>query len=445
MNSLRMSFWMVPDSCAAGPPAPLPPRCEGHHRDDGTVHGHRDAHLVERDSIEQDAHVGDAVDGDSGHAHVPGNPGMVGVVPAVGGEVECDGQALLACGKVPSVEGVGLLGRREASVLADCPRTHAVHRAVRTAQEWGTPGQVSRCCTPARSAAVCRRGRAMPSVDQTEPRSTSPDGAGPAPDAVQSSVEKSGIRLMTAPPPSGGHPRRPPGRPHRGKASTSAARNSASSPPGRPARMTRAAPDCRSACATVAPWLAMRASDVQMQTCPHPLSWNALVAAAESRVHRRPRSRCHRHSTVRPGRTCRVFRKRTEGRQKDLGRGLPAMWASLASRRASHPAPSGWGTRGETVTPAVGASVAAGGAEGRVGRSSRMSGNALTPTMLDFRGPRPSGAQQRGEQAGLGGLDSFHGTETAGCLERLQRRPGLLGKTAGERSRVQLPPAGSTG
>ena len=63
---------------------------EGQHRNHGTVHGHRDRHLVEGDPIEQDPHVFDGIDGDPGHAHIPGHPGVVAVVAPVGGEVESD-------------------------------------------------------------------------------------------------------------------------------------------------------------------------------------------------------------------------------------------------------------------------------------------------------------------------------------------------------------------
>ena len=79
-------------------------------------------HLVERDAVEQRAHVEDRVDRHAGHADVARHARVVGVVAAVGGEVEGDRQALLAGGEVAPVEGVGVLGRREAGVLADGPR-----------------------------------------------------------------------------------------------------------------------------------------------------------------------------------------------------------------------------------------------------------------------------------------------------------------------------------
>ncbi len=113
---------------------------EREHRQHGAVHRHRHAHLVERDAVEQLAHVEDRVDGHAGHADVALHPRVVAVVAAVGGEVEGDRQALLAGGQVAAVERVGLLGGREPGVLADRPRLVHVHRRVRAAQERGDAG-----------------------------------------------------------------------------------------------------------------------------------------------------------------------------------------------------------------------------------------------------------------------------------------------------------------
>ena len=108
---------------------------QGHDRQHGAVHRHRDAHLVERDAVEQHPHVVDAVDRHAGHADVAGDARMIGVVAAVRGQIEGDAQAHLAGGQVAAVEGVGILGGREAGVLADRPRPLHVHRGVRPAHE----------------------------------------------------------------------------------------------------------------------------------------------------------------------------------------------------------------------------------------------------------------------------------------------------------------------
>ncbi len=108
---------------------------ERHDRQHGAVHRHRDAHLVQRDPLEEGASVVDGVDRHPGHADVAAHAGVVGVVAAVGRQVEGDAEPLLTGGEVAAVERVGLLGGREAGVLPDRPRLGGVHRRVGAAQE----------------------------------------------------------------------------------------------------------------------------------------------------------------------------------------------------------------------------------------------------------------------------------------------------------------------
>ena len=113
---------------------------EREHGQHGPVHGHRHAHPVERDAGEQGAHVVDRVDRHPRHADVAGDARVVGIVAAVGGEVEGDGEALLAGREVAAVEGVGILGRGEAGVLPDRPGLGHVHGRVGAAQIWRQAG-----------------------------------------------------------------------------------------------------------------------------------------------------------------------------------------------------------------------------------------------------------------------------------------------------------------
>ena len=108
---------------------------EGEHGQDGAVHRHRNRHLVERDAIEEDLHIEYAIDGDAGHADIADNARMIGVVAAMGGEVEGDGQSLLARSQVAAVEGVALFGGGVTGVLANRPGAQGVHRRVGSAQE----------------------------------------------------------------------------------------------------------------------------------------------------------------------------------------------------------------------------------------------------------------------------------------------------------------------
>ena len=170
-----MSFWMVPESCAGLTPcSSAAAMYERHHRQHGAVHGHADAHLVERDAVEERARVVDRVDRDAGHAHVAAHPWVVGVVAAVRGQVEGDAEALLARREVAAVEGVGGLGGGEAGVLPDRPGLGRVHRRVGPAQERAQararcPARRGGRGARARSAARCRcpRGSATASVVST--------------------------------------------------------------------------------------------------------------------------------------------------------------------------------------------------------------------------------------------------------------------------------------
>ncbi len=84
---------------------------KGHDGKDGAVHGHGNRHLVERDLVEQDLHVEDGIDGHAGLAHVAHHPFVVGVVAAVGGQVEGHGKPFLPGCQVAAVKGIGFLGR----------------------------------------------------------------------------------------------------------------------------------------------------------------------------------------------------------------------------------------------------------------------------------------------------------------------------------------------
>jgi hypothetical protein len=106
----------------------------GENRQDGAVHRHRHAHPVQRDAVEEDLHVLDRVDRDTGLPDIADNPRMVAVVAAVGGEIERDRQPHLAGGEIIAIEPVRLLGGRKAGILPDRPRPIGVHRGPRPAQ-----------------------------------------------------------------------------------------------------------------------------------------------------------------------------------------------------------------------------------------------------------------------------------------------------------------------
>src|SRR5690606_37958194 len=100
---------------------------------------HGDGHFIQRDAVEQNAHVQDGVDGHACFAHIADDALVVGVVAAVGGQVEGDGEAALPGGEVAAVEGVALFGGAVPGILAHGPRLHGVHGGVGAAQVGWNP------------------------------------------------------------------------------------------------------------------------------------------------------------------------------------------------------------------------------------------------------------------------------------------------------------------
>ena len=107
---------------------------EGEHRQHRAVHGHRDRDLGEVYLVEEYLHVFDRVDRHAGLTDIADHARVVGVVTAVGREVEGDGEALLTRGDIAAVEGVGFFRRGEAGVLPHGPGAEGIHGRVGTTQ-----------------------------------------------------------------------------------------------------------------------------------------------------------------------------------------------------------------------------------------------------------------------------------------------------------------------
>ena len=111
-------------------------------RQHGTVHGHGDGHLVQGDAGEEHFHILQRADGHTCFADVTYHAHVIGVIAAVGREVEGYGQTFLTGREVAAVEGVGLLCGGESCVLTDGPRTERIHGAVRATEERRNTGDV---------------------------------------------------------------------------------------------------------------------------------------------------------------------------------------------------------------------------------------------------------------------------------------------------------------
>lgn len=86
------------------------------------VDGHRGVHAVERNAVEQGAHVADMADRHADLADLAAGQDMVGVVAGLGRQVEGDGKPGLALGQVGPIKGVGRLGGGMARIGAEDPR-----------------------------------------------------------------------------------------------------------------------------------------------------------------------------------------------------------------------------------------------------------------------------------------------------------------------------------
>ena len=134
--SLRMSFWIVPVSLARGYVLALGGGdVEGEQDRGRAVDREAGADLVQRDAVEQDLDVGQGVDRDADPADLLAHLGVVGVVAALGGQVERHRQAGATLAEQVAVAAVGLLGGAEAGVLPDRPQPPAVPGRVVAAGE----------------------------------------------------------------------------------------------------------------------------------------------------------------------------------------------------------------------------------------------------------------------------------------------------------------------
>ena len=105
------------------------------HRQHRAIHGHGDAHAVERNAVEQDFHVLDGIDRHAGLADIAFDPRMIAVIAAMGGKIESHRQAHLPRLQILAVERVGFLGGREAGILADGPGPAGIHAGAGPAGE----------------------------------------------------------------------------------------------------------------------------------------------------------------------------------------------------------------------------------------------------------------------------------------------------------------------
>jgi hypothetical protein len=98
-----------------------------HDRQYRTVHSHRDRNIFKRDTVEQNFHIGDAIDSHAGLAHITNDARVVRVVAAMSGEIEGHRETRLPRLQVLSVEGVGFFCGGKTGVLTYGPWAARIH------------------------------------------------------------------------------------------------------------------------------------------------------------------------------------------------------------------------------------------------------------------------------------------------------------------------------
>jgi len=110
---------------------------KGHNGDNGAVHGHGNRHFIKRDAIEEYFHILNGINGYPGFSNITNYSFMVGVVTAVGGQVESHGKTLLPGCKISPVKCIRFFGGGKTSVLPYGPWASGIHRGIGTTQVGG--------------------------------------------------------------------------------------------------------------------------------------------------------------------------------------------------------------------------------------------------------------------------------------------------------------------
>ena len=137
-----MSFWIVPRSTRARDALLFGDgdvKTEQNRR--RRVDRHRSGDLVERQPLEQQAHVLDGVDGHARRARPRLGARVVGIAPHLRRQIERHREARLALRQQIVVAAVRFRGGAEPGVLAHRPETRAVHVGLRSAREGGLAGK----------------------------------------------------------------------------------------------------------------------------------------------------------------------------------------------------------------------------------------------------------------------------------------------------------------
>ncbi len=110
------------------------------HRDHRPVHGHRHAHPVERNPIEQDFHVLDTIDRHPGLADIADHARMIAVISPMRRQIERDRQPLLPLLQRLPIKRIALPRGGETGILPDSPWPVGIHGGAHAPGERLGPG-----------------------------------------------------------------------------------------------------------------------------------------------------------------------------------------------------------------------------------------------------------------------------------------------------------------
>ena len=114
---------------------------ERQNRDHRAVHRHGNGHFIQRNPVEQDLHILDAVDRHARLADIADDARVIAVIPPVRRQIEGHRQPFLPRRQIAAIERVRRLGGGKPRILADRPRPPRIHAGPHPAREGGKTGQ----------------------------------------------------------------------------------------------------------------------------------------------------------------------------------------------------------------------------------------------------------------------------------------------------------------
>ena len=131
---------------------------ERHQPRRGGVDGHRGVHRIERNAVEQRAHVAEMADRHANLADLALRQHVVGIVAGLRRQIEGDREPGLPLGEVLAIKRIGIRGRRMAGISAEDPRLVALRFVAHCSPDAGSVAQRLLQCNIRTAAGAVRPG-----------------------------------------------------------------------------------------------------------------------------------------------------------------------------------------------------------------------------------------------------------------------------------------------